>query len=107
MDENNRITITVCGDGGCGMRHVPGGLKDRMLIHAQEKVQSHYGLSEVNGHLSKFCRHATVHVFLGKGESALANIHSARYDPTIGTAPPSLRPRLPQPRDATLNLHMN
>ena len=19
MDENNRITITVCGDGGCGM----------------------------------------------------------------------------------------
>ena len=34
MDENNRITITVCGDGGCGMRHVPGGLKDRMLIHA-------------------------------------------------------------------------
>lgn len=45
MDENNRITITVCGDGGCGMAQTPGENLDKgcMLMRAQERVQSHYG----------------------------------------------------------------
>jgi hypothetical protein len=43
MDENNRITITVCGDGGCGMRNAGRDLMDQGLIRAQERVRSHYG----------------------------------------------------------------
>jgi hypothetical protein len=44
MDENNRITITVCGDGGCGMRLTVGhGREEGRLIWAQERARLHYG----------------------------------------------------------------
>lgn len=29
MDENNRITITVCGDGGCGTSTLMHALRNR------------------------------------------------------------------------------
>lgn len=46
MDENNRITITVCGDGGCGthaQQERRSSQSTEELMCAQERVQSHYG----------------------------------------------------------------
>lgn len=58
MDVDNRVTITVCGDGGCGMscRHFFvcrwGLLADHHGI--QVKVQLRYDWLGVNGHLSEY-----------------------------------------------------
>ena len=44
MDDDNRISITVCGDGGCG-RSIFSRIKAELLILCCKQVnpQSHYG----------------------------------------------------------------
>ena len=55
--DDSRISITVCGDGGCGMNVTE--FLDELLVanHSfdiQESPRSHYDLYEVNGRMSTF-----------------------------------------------------
>lgn len=69
-----RVTITICGDGGCGQsRHAI--LSCLFLTTGQESLRSHYALYEGNGRTSTFSSH---HV-----RSQPTYSPQPRYDPTI------------------------
>jgi len=91
MDPMENISITVCGDGGTGMFEISsyragckvagsfpvsrvmgfvnvtfrGGLLANMTIYLSQKanLQSHYGLSEVNGRMNMIPLYKT-HILL-------------------------------------------
>lgn len=89
MEDENRISITICGDGGCGLspREVHRQhheLPIDMDHHEQANRPLLYDLSEVNGHMSTSQSPRPC-------QSPITNILPLkRYDPTIGTFPPSL-----------------
>jgi hypothetical protein len=41
MDESSRITITVCGDGGCGMRSSPASHQHTRLMRRDIRKELH------------------------------------------------------------------
>jgi len=108
MASADRISITVCGDGGCGKlmfinnrskRHATPGQILTSYRNGQESRQSHYDWYEANGHTSK----PNPTLQNPNSEPSIDN-PVTRYDPTIGPPPLSAAnnpttPRLTHPTE--------